>query len=316
MSIQERLAAELEEMEKMESQFAPQVDTPDAEAGENEIAVDNPESDGIKAIEEVEEVPQKKTRTNWKSKFQENQKRMAGLKASSDSFKFQTRQEMDSLRDEIAALKAVPTVKPDVFADVFSDEDTDVIGVEAVDIIKRASQKASEAQVNPLKDEIKKLKNDRAESIKREAVATQVSEYGKFEDALTKQVKGWKELNADPEFLNYLGEVNEASGYTRGTLLRRAEQYRDVDRVAGFMKDYLATVGVNSKLEDQVGPTGTSTASVVKDKPKGEIIKQSFIDNFENAVIRGQFKHKILEAEAIQLKIETAFQEGRIDFKN
>ena len=133
---------------------------------------------------------------------------------------------------------------------------------------------------------------------------------------IAKQVNNWESLNSDPGFIEYLGEVNESSGYTRGTLLRRAENYRDVDRVASFMNDYLATVGVNKKLEDQVGPTGTSTTSVVQDKPKGEIIKQSFINNFENAVIRGQFKHKILEAEKIQLKIEMAFREGRIDFKN
>jgi len=312
MSIQERLAAEIEEME---SKFAPQVDTPDAEAGENETTVSTPESDGIKATEQVEDAPQKKTRTNWKSKFQENQKRMAGLKASSDSFKYNTRQEMDALKAEIAALKEVPVIKPDVFENVFTDEDTDIIGVEAVDIIKRASEKASEAHVNPLKEEIKRLKSERKEATQREVHATQTSEYTKFTDALTKQVKNWEDLNGDPEFLKYLGEVNESSGYSRGVLLRRAEGNRDVDRVASFMKDYIKSIGVNPKLEDQVGPTGTSTTSVVKEV-NGEIIKQSFIDNFEDAVIRGQFKHKILEAEQIQLKIETAFQEGRIDFKS
>jgi len=312
MSIQDRMAAEIEEME---SKFAPQVDTPDAEAGENETTVSTPESDGIKATEQVEDAPQKKTRTNWKSKFQENQKRMAGLKASSDSFKYNTRQEMDALKAEIAALKEVPVIKPDVFENVFTDEDTDIIGIEAVDIIKRASEKASEAHVNPLKEEIKRLKSERKEATQREVHATQTSEYTKFTDALTKQVKNWEDLNGDPEFLKYLGEVNESSGYSRGVLLRRAEGNRDVDRVASFMKDYIKSIGVNPKLEDQVGPTGTSTTSVVKEV-NGEIIKQSFIDNFEDAVIRGQFKHKILEAEQIQLKIETAFQEGRIDFKS
>lgn len=311
MNIQERLAAELEELD---GKFKPSQDTGQAEAGENEVIVSNPDVDGREAAERTEEVPQKKTRTNWKAKYNENQKRMAGLKASSDTFKHTTRMEIETLKQQIEILRTAPKVAADPFEDVFSEQDADTIGEEAVDIIKRASQKASENQVNPLKSEIAQLKAERVEADKRAAVAAQVSEYKKFTNALTKKVNNWEELNKDPGFLDFLSEVDEDSGYTRAVMIRRAEGSRDVKRVADFMVEYNKITTPEDKLEEQVGPTGTSTTSVVKEEDKGEMIAKSFVDQFYQDSIRGRYKEDPQLAIETQVKINKAIHDNMVDY--
>ena len=125
MNIQDRLTAELEELEK---KVNPVQDTVEANTEEKEEVVDNPEVDEPKAVEAESEEPEKKRRTNWKAKYNDAMKRMAGLKASTDSFKYNTRKVIEDLKQEVEHLKSIPKAEEDPFKDAFTPEDIDVIG--------------------------------------------------------------------------------------------------------------------------------------------------------------------------------------------
>lgn len=314
MNTVERLNAEIEEMDRL---INPEDDNPKADAEVKAEEVSAPTPDVEKAIEPKEEVPEKQVRTNWKKKYEESARRTAGLKASTDQFKFQTRQEIQELKNTIESLKSRVTEAParDIFEDIVTDEDKDTIGSEAVDIMKKITKRANEAQVNPLKDEIAQLRQEREAARVREAQADTQREYGSFISRLNAEVPQWKQINTDPNFLTYMNSVDEPSGYTKATLFQRAEAARDVGRVAGYMKEFVASMKPVDKLEEMVGPTGSSAPSVVSKDPKGEIVPLSFIDKFEDQMIRGEFKRNHKEAEKIQLKIDKALSEGRVDFR-
>ena len=313
MNTVDRLTAEVEEMEKL---INPEDDNLKADAEENVEVVDAPTPDVVEAIEPNTEVPEKVARTNWKKKFEEASRRTAGLKASSDQFKYQTRQEIKELRDTIESLKASATqVAPvDIFADVVTEEDRNTIGNEAVDVMKKITEKANKSQVDPLKAQIAKLQKEREEARVTAHENDAKQEYNSFLTRLNSVEPHWQKINSDPRFLTFMNDVDVASGYTKATLFQRAENARDVERVAGYMKEFKDSLVPVNKLEELVGPTGQSAPAVVKKDKKGEMIPESFVTNFENQVIRGLFKNKHKEAEQIQLKIEKALREGRVDF--
>jgi len=313
MNTVERLEAEIAEME---AHLNPTQEDTQEKAEEVKEVVETVSAPQVDTSEAVE-VPEKPARTNWKKKYEENSRRTAGLKASSDQFKFQTRQEIQELKNTIEMLKTQVTQVPptDIFDGVVTEEDKDTIGSEAVDIMKKISERANEAQVNPLRNEIVKLQKEREEARVNSAQVDAKREYDSFLDKLNKQVPDYKAINTNPEFLTYMGNVDEASGYTKATLFQRAEASRDVKRVAGYMKEFVESQKPVDKLEEMVGPTGSSSTSVTSQGTKEEIIPVSYIENFKNSMIRGQYKTNHIEAEKIQLKIDKALQEGRVDFR-
>lgn len=304
--IKDKLKQEIEEMEKAMNPVEPTKDPEAPSEDPVEVKVDNPEV--------TPEAVEKPKRTNWKKKYEEANRRMAGLKASTDSFKVTSRKEISDLKEQVAQLaeqvSKAPTVDP--FADVFTPEDMDTIGSEAVEVIKKATDTAAKSQVNPLKEELKRLKEEAMAAKEAQVKAEAQSTYDAFLNRLATLVPNWESINNDPEFIKYLDGVDDASGYPRMTIFRNAEQSNDVGRVAQIMKDYSATP--EDKLEERIAPTGTPSESQPVNVNKNEMMPASYMDKFHNAVTRGQFKGKQKEYNEIKIKIEKALAEGNVDF--
>jgi len=319
MSIQDRLQREVEEMEALMNPTNAEAHQEEDKVDKTEIeAESNPEVVQPKATEEerevIEDVPEKKKRNDWKKKYEENSRRMAGLKASGDTFKHESRLQIEQLKQQIEELQSREVVKPDVFDGVFTDEDRDVIGDEAVNIIKKASQKVSENGLDPLRKELLELKKEKAEEQVRQQQRDSERTYDTFLNSLDKLVPEWQSINADPEFISYLSDVDEHSGYTRQELLHRAEQNGDVSRVAGFMQSFYDTSNPGKKkLAEKVGPTNSTGASVVGEGV--EAMPGSYIDKFYEDSIRGAFKGNEMVQQQIQSEIDKALTtKGGVDF--
>ena len=309
----DRLNAEIEELDKHLNPTLVDTQVKAEEAEKIDATVVDPAVDTQKANEIVEGTE----RDKYKKMYEESTRRTAGLKASTDSFKFQTRQQLKELKDQILYWKDKAAAAPevDIFDSVVTDADKDTIGTEAVDVIKRLTSKASEAQVNPLKLEIERLNKEKESTRKNKEEQESKDSSDKFLTSLEGLVSNWREIDINPEFLIYMDNVDEYSGYPRSTLFKRAYTANDVGRVAGFMKDFVKSQKPEVTLEEMVGPTGSSTVASPAHKQEGEVIPISFVEEFENAVIKGHYKQKSNEANKIQTKIDLAFKEGRINFK-
>lgn len=279
--------------------------------------VDNPE--GIATPEAVEteyEVKvDKPKRTNWKQLKQQGDKRLAGIKASSDKFKFESRQEIADLKARLEQLQSVPTVEVDPFKDIFSQEDADVVGDEAIEIMKKAAKAASLKETEALKKELDSLKRDAEQRRTNASKKAEDDEYDEFLAKLGSKVDNWESINRDPAFIDYLAKVDEDSGYTRQEVLVRAETSRDVGRIAGFMKDFevMSSPG-NKELESKVGPTGTPSPSAQIPKEGKVVLDGSYVDLIYDNIIKGKYRSDPSLAREKQLEVDKALAEGRVDF--
>ena len=302
------MAVQLEaEIKELESAMAPP---------EVVESVDNPEEIATpEAVEVINEEVEKPKRTNWKAKYQNEAKRAAGIKASNDKFKHETRQEITKLNSLLEEANSRPIAEIDTFKDIFSQEDADVVGDEAIEIMKKASKAATEESTATLKKEIAELKRVAEEAKIQDSKNAEDQKYDDFLTKLEAKVDNWEAINRDPPFINYLSKVDEDSGYTRQELLHRAEVNGDVGRIVGFMKDFEDKANPGKrKLEEKIGPTGNScpTAPVVKDRPM--ILDGSYVDKYFNDVIKGKYKGNLVIAQEKQLEIDKALSEGRVDF--
>jgi len=330
MNAIERVAQDLKEMEaEMEAQRNrnPREETNEAavateESKSEEVITSNPEVQVPEAAvnEEVTPVPVeepvKSKRNDWKGRANKAEKRMAGLKASSDNFKFQTRQEISQLKALVAQLQSAPAKEVDPFEGLFSQEDKDVIGDEAVDIIQKATKAASVNSTKKLEAEVKELKADAKERQERVSEEADSAAYDAFMSKLESKVSNYAAINLDPAFIESLQEVDYLSGYSKFELLRRAQESGDVARVAQFMKEFEDRANPGQKvLEERVGPTGAPSASVVEQAPPENIMKGSFIREHDANVTRGRFMGRQAEAKKIRLEIDKALAEGRVNFR-
>ncbi len=307
----------LEEIEAIEKALTTPVDT----TGEQVITQSTDEviiEEVTKVDEEVVPEKVKKKYTNWKKRFQ-------GLKSSHDATVFDLRQELirkgedlgnlaatvDNLQGTISELQL--KTKSDIFAGVITPEDTEVLGNEAVDSMKKVTQAAVDSAVKPLQDEItankKRLRKAQEDQVSVEKARAQAL----FLSKLSNLVEDYAEVNVNPDFLNFMRGVDHSSGYTRERLFKVAEHSGDVGRVAGFFKEFKDTqIKTNTTLEEQITPTNNAVSNAEVTNEKDKPLSMAFIDKFYSDMSKGYYRGKEKLRQEISDRIDIAMSIGNI----
>lgn len=266
--------------------------------------------------EETEEEPEKKQRTSWK-------KRYINYKSSTDQKLFLHRREIADLKEQIVRLnrlndaltETVGKLKgsKDAFSEVITPEDEEILGSEAIEVMKRAISAANK----DTKAELEELKREKKRLAEKEAEYARESSMQDLRGKLTSIVPGWEEVDLDPKFGDYLQKVDPLSGYTRQVLFANSIQSGDVEGVARFYKGFIETLPPTKEsiLKKRVTPTGGSHSTV--DDSRSTRKKTYSIREYEAAYAalnRGDFRSK---DERINLEkkvalLDKAFVEGRI----
>ena len=116
-----------------------------------------------------------------------------------------------------------------------TDEELDDYGEDLVDLMGRRAQEVYEPRIQELKGEIQNLQSQLG-GVSEKVVRT---DHERVEDKLDGEIKDWRQLNTDPEFLNWLDVRDMYSGQLRGSLLREAYSNGDADRVVQIFKGFL-----------------------------------------------------------------------------
>jgi hypothetical protein len=267
----------------------------------------------------------KPTRTNWKKKYEQLDKRFRNLKTANDSTIFTLRTDLknalesqESLSDKVDELSKqlaeAKVTEADNFKDILSSEEQEIIGVETLDALQKLNKVNTEAQVAPLKERLERAeKKSKKES---KAFAENNAEQARlnFLERLGNVVPDYADIDTDPKFLEYMSEQDEFSGSIRKDLFLRAKDIGDVGRVAQFLLDFkkLRDAGKET-LQRKVTPTSSaSNAQPTKQQPKqSDLVSMKKVNEFMTNVQKGKIKDQKL-IERVMSRIDAAQRAGKI----
>lgn len=218
---------------------------------------------------------------------------------------------IDELSWKLAELQRV---SKDPLEGAITQEERDLIGSEAVDVIQRTNKLATEAAINPLKEEIRQLKAKELANIKRDSEARVQAEYNLFIADLGKVVPDYAAINLDSNFEKFMLDFDTNTGEKRLDSFRRAEEYRDVYRVADFFNEYKASIPKSKRevLEDKVSVDSSKSSNTPISNSKKETFTVKEVEKFYDDLAKGLYRRKNKEAEEIEARIEKAYMNDRI----
>jgi uncharacterized phage infection (PIP) family protein YhgE len=329
-NIMEKLLKEEKEAEELlygQSEENPsETEAPSPEVEEEETA---PVEESSETSEETKDkTDPKPKRENWK-------KRYIGYKSSTDKTIRDLRLEVHDYHDRFKALEAkynnlveqytkirdeIESAR-DPFEGVFSQDDIDTLGPEALEAMKKAAlaTKVKEAtdssEVTELREEINRLKKAEQE---RKAAARAEEDDKSLRDLqarLERMIPKFSQIDNDPGFGEWLNDLDEASGQLKIDLLTNAVNSRDVVGVARFYKEYSESLEApkDSFMDDYITPEADAVDSVAPDGRQNK--KRYHISEYEefmDELTKGTYRGREKEAKKIELAFDKAFLEGRV----
>ncbi len=178
-------------------------------------------------------------------------------------------------------------------------------------------------------EELKRLKEDYPEIYKAVAklvekkvgpVENKVTEFNKevaiqtFYAKLDSMLPEWRQLNSDPDFLEWLSQPEGDTGFTRHQLMLMAYNNLDAAGVAKWFKKFLNNDSAPvqkevSRAEKNVVPYGKKTSYASKESSK-RLFKESEIQRFYTDLALGRIPQD--RAREMEKEIMSALMEDRI----
>lgn len=158
---------------------------------------------------------------------------------------------------------------------------------------------------------------------------------GRFYDTLDRELPDWDNTNNDPEFLQWLDQVDPYSGRVRKELLTEAHTRKEATRVLNFIRGFRAERAAVNPVGDtqpRLGSNGGSHAPPPSPSielrnlaapgraksgqpptpPDQTFITQAEITQFYADVTKGKYEGRDAEKTALEQQIFNAAKEGRV----
>lgn len=269
----------------------------------------------------------------WKHKFLSMQGRYTAdtgrLKGQLEAMSGQ----ITNLNSLIGNLRSAPPAREETFRPapvkpLITPEEVGEYGEEFVDFASRlAGQEVSRA-TQPLMREIEQLKQQVGgvgQHLHQDARERLLSQ-------LDTQLPGWRDVNSNQEYLDWLSLTDPYTGAIRQDILNEAFEQNNFPRVAAFFKGFLAELAATAPPQKGIEPNGGGTPpklaleSIVAPgraksaaaitppgaPPEKPFITTSQITKFYNDVSSGKFKGREAAQAEFEAKIFEAQNEGRI----
>ena len=229
----------------------------------------------------------------------------------------------DELVRTQSLIRRVPDPEPEPVRRHVTAEDEQTFGTDFIDLARRAAQDALAPVIDQLRGENGELK----QHVQR----TQRLTVAQF---LDREVEGWREINSDQRFIDWLRKRDVYSGAVRQKLLDNAFRAADAPRIAefftGFLREEQATGHADPapRSEPPAPPAPrepavplASLAAPGRARPaSGEqpqsadkpIFTRAQVAAFYDKVRRGAYQGRETEKQADEAVIFAAQREGRI----
>ncbi len=321
MSLPKQVQAELEAAERLEQELLnaanPPEPTQDPEPQPEPNADPEPQDDPEPAPVNQDPEPQPEpTKPSDDETWERRYKTLQGMfNAETARFKSEVAELKSELKEAISKLKEAPATPTEPQRSLVTDKDVEDFGGDLVDLIGRKAADVVNAKMARLEEENARLREELGSVSEQQGEARR----DVYFSSLERVVPDYRELNVDPDFLEWLSETDSLSGQPRQHFLNIAFESYDVERTAVLFNAYKDTIApapqptvVPKELQRQVAP-GTSKASSVASTPAAERVwKMSEIDKFYKDVARGVYKGNDAEQARIEAEIDQAVLEGRL----
>jgi hypothetical protein len=247
-------------------------------------------------------------------------------------------QQIDGLQNTIAAVTSVqqtdspPASGAQDKQQRLKAEDVEAYGEDMINVIRATAHDEFMPTIAELRKENSRLK----EQLGGVADYTRKSEVQQTEALLNKEVPNWRQVNEDPEFLQWLGEPDPFSGRLRHDLLQEAGV--NGPRILAFFKAYLTeSQAIRGRQEapqqapqppqaQRQGPIVDPTSLVAPGRPavqnagagaavdseEPQIFTQKQITTFYREVQQGKWKNRPQDKDKLERAIHKAAMEGRV----
>lgn len=207
-----------------------------------------------------------------------------------------------------------------------TDADREAFGEDMIDVVRRAAREevaAKDKEIAELRGYLRQLQQVVPAVQQVQQVQRQTAQEKFFSD-LAKDVPDWKAINSNPDFVNWLFEVDPFTKITRQTYLTDAQRSGDLERVVSIFNAWKSISGVadtqqqtkrntvQNELEMQVAPGREATSTPAPQGGSGKIWTRAEIAKFYDDARRGKFKGREADRAALERDIFVAQKEGRI----
>lgn len=338
-----------EETERVEKELfppeKPEEAKPEEKKPEGETKSDEPKKEEIKPAAEPEEKPETSDEDKaehkysvLKGKYDKEVPRLhKDLKAANEQL-LAMQSENAQLRTSIAEMNAriakiegsgaTEGKKLEMLQDLENDPDIRVATENFPDVwkaVSKAIDKKVEAIAKTTAGKLDKVESD----VKRVDETAKNTAEQNFYQYLDTNVQGWREVNVDESFKEWLNQpVDKYSGRTKMDLIKETIGRKDAPKVAEFFVDFAkekeaaakpaevveekAEPAVEKTPEKVAPPKGRTSAPPKKVEPDKTTITSASIADFYDKVRRGYYNGRQDEMAAEEKRIEKAVAEGRI----
>lgn len=137
-----------------------------------------------------------------------------------------------------------------------------------------------------------------------------------YENRMSDAVKNWREINADPKFIEWLKQKERYTNASRHQLLMNAWKHYDADVTSQFFVDYLKETGQEvqrkeNNRQNNLTPDTTTGAPIAGKGGKG-VLTRDEISAFYRDRANGKFRGSEEDAAKIEARIIQAVKEGKV----
>ena len=173
---------------------------------------------------------------NWEHRFNSMQGR---YNKSQESIK-QMSEQITNLQNVLATVQSEPQTYAKnhelQFNSLLSPEEVSEYGEEFLGVVGKKAQEAAGPLVQGLRQEIDQLK----QQLGHVGGSIAQNERQKMFSQLDEHLDGWRDVNTNPRFLQWLALPDTYSGAIRHNLLKAAWERNDTPRAAAFFQGFLA----------------------------------------------------------------------------
>lgn len=242
-----------------------------------------------------------------------------------------SQQQIQAMADQISSLEkliatmqmqAPPAASSEMtFERLITPEEEQDYGQEFLNVVSKKAKETLTPEVAKLQREIESLK----QQLGGVNQYVEVDAVTRLEQALDREVSNWRDLNTNPDFLEWLQLREPYSGDIRHKLLMAAWDRRDASRVAAFFKGFLAEEAavaparvaepVSNKipLESLAAPGRAKTAAGDVGAPAEKpTFSRAQIAAFYADTAAGRYRGREAEKDRLEKQIFEAQRDGRI----
>ena len=259
----------------------------------------------LKALPDADEETWHSRFTTLQGKFQAEVPRLhQQLKESNQS--------LAEMRSQIDQIRQQP-VEPVQEAQTVTTEDEEAFGSDLIAVMKKVAKQEAAAVAKQQEAHTQSI-NRKVDSVMQDQANTAGD---KFMASIATAIPEWETINADPKWLDWLGEYSPETGAPRQDSLDSASNNLDSKRAIALFNLFksqnpVAPVSTQTKaqqeLQRQVAPakTAASTGQTITEKIwTGDEYEQAFD-------VRLNHTHSDAEIAEIQVEAERAYNDGRI----